>query len=252
MKRSYKRVKSSQDQQGSNNKGELMNEVKRFMRYTLPGLVSVILLILLTAVSNWSSFITNKALFTNKSFAGIIIGALLASGVLGNIYSVVYWAWFWHNSARRATDYRPCIRFVKDKVEIWPTANINKWPLSRKDAWHLVTAYWYIEKIDSNSISGADEFLNRMSDIVHGQGTSAVGIMAAFLGWMVLHYVALPMGQALITDGIIIIVWILIFMVNVILYNKSHDAFERIVNITFRDFIEKNYCESNRFCMYLF
>jgi len=73
-----------------------MDEVKRFLRFTLPGMVTVGQLLLAAYVSNRDSVLhLFSSLQSQKDVTGLALAALLSSGALGYVLASIYHSLSW-------------------------------------------------------------------------------------------------------------------------------------------------------------
>ncbi len=69
-----------------------MDDVKRFLRFTFPGITSVIFLLAALIISDYNALnMRDHFTYSNSNIVGIVFGLFIASGGLGYIYSQIYW-----------------------------------------------------------------------------------------------------------------------------------------------------------------
>src|SRR5271157_623884 len=156
-----------------------MNEIRRFMRYTLPGLVFSFQLLLALSFSNWDKVEKLEPL-NNKSAIGIALGVFLATGALGYILSIIYFGLYWFFGLRWleiipiTIDHRPAFRdlyrfkIIDGKGEdlsldkdLNPGTPMQRKRLSKRDAWIILTQYWYSRKKRADDIHDINDFTDR-------------------------------------------------------------------------------------------
>ena len=164
-----------------------MEEARRFLRYTLPGLVfAVELAIYLYFTLGHASFMAQVGSLPGGG-VGSGIGLFLLSGGLGYVFSLVHFALYW--TLYRwwvARDYRPLLRALARRG--WLAA--RRWDdgtefdlddLSLEGGWRAHVAICLERKLCSKRMEGARGGFDRLGDFANGCGASFVGSAAAIV-----------------------------------------------------------------------
>lgn len=210
-------------------KGENMNDARRFMRFVLPGLASVIMLLIALFISDGSKM---SFFFDSKSsnYVGVIFGLFLASGALGYIFSNIYWAIFWIGPKKFfVNDNSFFLEKYKDKLKIVDKPN----ELTKHEVWIIVTQFWYAQIKKSDEIKGINPFIDRIIDIGHGLGSTLVGSFISLITWISLHFfvIANP-SKCSCGNFMIIFVWLILIISISFDYNRIRKAHQSLVNST--------------------
>ena len=200
------------------NRGTVLEEARRFLRYIFPGFAFAIeLWLLLTLSCNRLSLfcVLNRLQYqlpygVDVSSLGVAVSSVLILGGLGYLFSIVHhvllWSvyayltkWFrrWSKSWEKLSklqltpDYRELFR-AKDSEISGLDSTRGPWANGLKvgeevglaDAWRKVTAYWY-GNLDCPKLKEATRRTQDLTDISHGAGTTLVGAVAAIFIWVV-------------------------------------------------------------------
>lgn len=223
-----------------------MEEFRRFMRYTLPGIVCILLLLSSLLISD---FKTLKSCFINlgdpKLNIGIIIGAFFASGGLGYLFSIIYFSIIWSKLLRKmlANDHRKILFDLRNKIEIIDVTEKPIYPesLTQRDAWAIMTQFWIANLEENIVIKGATPFINRTSDIMHSLGAIIIGTAIMLILWIYLHFIAL--SESLYNFGfndiIAIFFWLVMLFIFFVDFQSTRKSLQSIINITFTDVIQQ-------------
>jgi len=160
-----------------------MNDVRRFMRYILPGLAYAIELLI--------ALIFSKDIDINQlkdfDYIGVVFGVFLASGAMGYIFSIIYFGTLW--KYKYAPDYRPVFISLKNKTQIINQDEkiISVENLTKDDAKSLISLYWYHNIVESERIKGINPYVDRLLDITHGLGAFLIGTFFSIIPWIIIH-----------------------------------------------------------------
>lgn len=164
-----------------------MDELKRVVRYTLPGVACITKLFIALLITDYwqvEEFLKNTAAVNSL---GIILGIVLASGGLGYILSNIYWGLYWLPGLNQliAINHTKLFYHLKDIIEIEGDSqlqnDLNNNRLSRKDAWTLGTIF-----LEERNFKLSD-ILKRVVDITHSLGAFIIGNFLALFAWIELH-----------------------------------------------------------------
>lgn len=223
-----------------------MEEFRRFMRYTLPGIVCILLLLSSLLISD---FKTLKSCFINlgdpKLNIGIIIGAFFASGGLGYLFSIIYFPIIWSSLLRRkfANDHRQILFDLRNKIEIMDVTEkpIHPESLTQREAWAIMTQFWNANSEENNVIKGVTPFINRTVDIMHSIGAIIIGTTIMLNLWIYLHFFALSESSYNFSfnDIIAIFFWLVMLFIFFVDFQLTRKSLQSITNITFTDVIQQ-------------
>ncbi len=213
-----------------------MDEVKRFVRYVIPGIVFIILVFLFFYLSDTTMVINLLKSEAMKNTIGLVLAVFLGSGGLGfilaNIYHTIYWT-----LNRLAINHLPLFRetppgFRSIDIEGNPISN-----LTRREAWTIITQYCHseIKKDSGKDIEGMCLITDRLVDITHGLGAALVATFLSFPTWYLLRSLKSTQNICDIpgrTLSTIIIIWIVLMIVLIIGHYRTNRALEEIANST--------------------
>jgi len=223
-----------------------MDEVRRFLRFTLPGLACVITLLIAFSFSDPSAIgQLLKSAWADKTL-GVVIGVFLASGGLGyilaNIYFSIYWSWPF--SRVIAINHRSLLTSLNDNLEIVDISGkkLNLQRISKRDAWTIVTQYWFSQIEGSNNIKGINSTTDRLVDFTHSLGATFIGILLSFAAWTYVHFFTLNPTEfnILSKDSFVVTMWIIYLLLICLAYLRTLKALESIVNSTVAEKIRKD------------
>lgn len=187
-----------------------MDEVRRFFRYSLPGIVCVLELILVL-------FISNRCLVENaiKSLQGIeslvvVFGLLLGTGGLGYIFAQIYWALyqtpffeFLHPNGKRALEkVHPEYLLIKKLAIEHSNPKYVEKRLCIKDltiyeTWVIGASFLLSRREINKSVQGILPLAERLVDVTHNLGATFIGTVLATITWLVLYLHALQVDPVL-------------------------------------------------------
>jgi hypothetical protein len=177
-----------------------MPEARRFLRYVVPRLLSVLEVLVLGLLA-WPDRAPGRLLGMMKDLdAGGAVTAFLLSGALGYTLSAVHHTFSWLPWIKDiyAGDYRPFFRealaenLIRTDVRA-PAHTAIPRGLSIDAASQAMAALWNESRECSQLIKGASARVDSLTDLMHGAGAAAVG---AVLAYMVFAYVACTRGGA--------------------------------------------------------
>lgn len=165
-----------------------MQEATSFLRYVLPGLISIVEFLGYILISGDPS--PGRIGEWTKD-TGLVAGAFLASAALGALWGVIYY---------QVVD---CIDRLKINYSLpFEEAQSRKWvklecyrqgrelqgtKLTEKGAWRVGGSYFSTRAEVSKSIKGADRRMNRFADLVHGLGATWVGSFMALVFFLIVN-----------------------------------------------------------------
>lgn len=224
-----------------------MDEARRFLRYILPGLVFSVVLLIALLISDNDAIICFLKKISDKGIIGIG-GVFLASGALGYIFSVIYWALFWSRPFSNwiAVDHTVLLnRLVeRGRVEVVDISG-NQVPLDKRTAWVIFSQHWWTSRIKNKSDKDIFIPIDRLADITHAIGTAIISILFSFIVWAIIHYGYLRSRFSICDVGV------LAFLVQIFLiiafyknYWDTHRSLQSVLNSAFANMVETQFEEN--------
>jgi hypothetical protein len=170
-----------------------MDEVRRFLRFSIPGIVAIIELLISLAIADNSSFAELIKSIDNYNSFGLILGLLLGSGGLGYIFANIYLSLIWLPWLRNvfAIDHLRLFRDLEGKLNILDSHRkaISPEELSQRDAWTITSRYWYsqLKGKENYEIKGINVLTDRLTDHAHALGATIIGAILAGLTWYYIY-----------------------------------------------------------------
>lgn len=171
-----------------------MDDTRRFLRYITPGLLFGFELPLFLGVlfPRWTR--DQLASLTDEAGLGLVLTALLATGGLGFLFSVLHHAWHWRGDG--VVNHRTLVvRLVANNViqihdprhheRTFKEEEVRR-DLDRQTAWIIVSSLWFPRLGSDKLISGAEAKTSALTDLMHALGTARVATIAAILAAMVI------------------------------------------------------------------
>jgi len=228
-----------------------MEDVQRFLRYTIPGLV------LLIQVSIYLLFSLHKQFldFVKDLQTGPAIFSFIASGGIGYFLSTLYHWLYWkrllrknvinHTSLFRDAVDRGWMKFSNSANGEDITEEIRK-NLTQKRAWRFSSVVWLEKLGTSKTFEGANDRIDRLIHIMHSLGITLIGSVIAFPVWLFIHYKLSENNfpnseQCLRTIPVII----LIFLIHLDHFRKVVKDFEVIINTVTSDALQDECIRNN-------
>ena len=219
-----------------------MDEVRRFIRYSLPGLACALQLLILLGISK-CYFGKPDISLNDINLAGAAFVAFFISGALGYILSIIYFALYWKWPLKKwiAIDHRCLFEKSSDRNYI-KLIRLNKdeqnTTLDKREAWVIVARFWNtIIKADGD-FKEINSFNDRLVDITHSIGSAIIGFILTFIFWIVIIYKNVRDISTCFICVVLVIFLYLIFLF-CRAYWQSHKALQSISNSTIIDYISK-------------
>ena len=200
-----------------------MDEVRRFLRFTLPGMAILGQLLLAIGITDTEAI---------KDFANAFGGqidlikaaaaAFISSGAIGFVFSSIYNTSYWILPFFGRVPLSFLRRLVSDKKLMIKDFNGNEITecgiTSRRDAWTILTYYWYknIDKTDDSKQSlGLSIITDRLTDFRHAPGTMFIGTLFGAIIWLLfLKYSHRSGCEAwTCTDCILVACWLFLLFI---------------------------------------
>jgi len=192
----------------------MIDDVRRFLRYILPGASAVIELGVLVSLSSppWPSLDSLVKVGIAQS-----VSALIGFAALGYAFSVFHHVLLWslYTWFHWTSDYRPLLRHAEFKKwlsldfvgAMYHNRNYLSDDLTVPGAWRIVTALWHERVNSSEPLKSANPRSDSFADIVHGTGAAFVGSMMSVAAWIVvvrqspqieLHHIAVAAAAVIL------------------------------------------------------
>ena len=172
-----------------------MDEIRRFLRYTLPGLATVLI--------GYISLYCSGAISTvwlNDHLLAKFIGIFVASGALGYLLANLYFSVRWSRPLNRwlLINHKSAIERLGDVLEVrgplgspWNLANLTLF-----DAWAILTHYCISRSKTEEYMGAIVEHTKTMVDVTHGLGALCTGVSLVTLSVLVLGFLGLCSPEA--------------------------------------------------------
>jgi len=209
-----------------------MEEVRRFLRFTLPGLVCIIELIIALSITNPSKISS----IYNKSHAAYL-GVFLASGGFGFLLSIIYFGIYRVFYEFMGADHRKLFRSLKRekngkfRINDLDGEELSPHTLSKRDSWALVCKLWYSKIEENKEFKGLNNLSDRIIDISHGLGATFVGTLLSYLAWYYIQYTSnIPFYTFI--NLVVSACYFLIILIIIVDYFMLVKDFQDIINST--------------------
>lgn len=217
-----------------------MDEARRFLRYITPGFTFIIQVCLFLYISNRQGFFDIVENLIKLGNVGLLIAALIASGGLGYIFSVIHHFICWRFYARFLPkcfiDHRELLQNAEtskllelrsQKGDVVQAKN-----LSVDGAWRVITALWHERKDASGRLRGADHRTTSLCDVMHGSGTAVVACIGAILFWLLIHRTEFSIWPSEVWSWVTAILLLIIHFFN---YRMMVKHSQGVIDIVFSD-----------------
>lgn len=149
-----------------------MDEARRFLRYVLPGLVIIPQIFLILYLNNDLQYIDK---FVN---IGTAIVAFLASGIIGFIFSNLYYIVYWELYLRCKRCSKLNYLELLDNNKALFKDHLKNIPTTQRGAWPILNVYFNLNHGDK--LEYFERKTDSISNILAGIGTSFVVLICAF------------------------------------------------------------------------
>jgi hypothetical protein len=225
-----------------------MDEIRRFLRYTLPGLAVTLIgfgaLRLLESIPD--SWMGGDGLLAK--FAGIFV----ASGALGYLLANLYFAIRWVPPFDRylVIDHKRVITALGEVLDIRGPSD-KAWNLNRLtlfDAWSILNNYCVSQPETNCRMRNIVAHTKMMVDVTHGLGALCTGVTLVTLVGLVLKCLELippASPQSLMDIHTLLVLLMLLSCILWVAFRKSLRALESISNAAFVTSIRAEYKKIN-------
>ena len=223
-----------------------MNEIRRFLRYTLPGLA--VALIALGAL--WQIDLFPPGLSGKNNLLAKFVGLFIASGALGYLLANIYFIIRWFPPLQKllVINHKRILKALETKIEILGPSG-QSWKeinnLRRFDAWSILTHYCVSQSKKDESMAAIVNHTESMVDVTHGLGALSTGV-TIILGGILFQVFILSEKSVKSQDWFTLGVMLALFIIFWWTFIRSLKALESISNTAFFTSIMEKYHEMNK------
>lgn len=222
-----------------------MDEVRRFLRFTLPGLAAMIQFVIALSITDACIVFKILSVKDQTQSLGLALAIFIGSGGLGylfaTIYFFLYWSWPFDCVAIDHLSFLKNLR--REVVDILDSSgNPYKNDLSEREAWIIITQYWHSKIEGCPKLKGLNSTTDRLTDVTHGLGATIIGSVSALISWLLIH-VAIVQHSPLLDPraDCISVVWVILIWLLGIAWRRSNIALQSVVNSALTDIIRGEY-----------
>ena len=206
----------------------------KFLRYTIPGLVALIIFYLLASLTGSEN--TEKIKDFEVSL-GFIAGLIFVTGGLGSIFNIIYWAIF--HFVYYPLDHTKLLKSLQSKLRIVDTNGNIIESFTKREAWSIFNTYWYSKTNLRTKFEAINPRVDRLSDVTHGLGTTLIGIILTFIFWC---FIYLDFSSDWILPSSI---GLLLIILNFSNYLFSLKIYQNLLNTTFATILNEDLYKIN-------
>lgn len=230
-----------------------MIEVKRFMRYTIPGLSSVFVFLISCFFSPDIKKILCK-IDVSENIIGVVFAGFLASGALGYILSNIFFSISWFPGLQKifSLDHKPFLQGIENKIklfklEIGEEKEVEIEKIKQRDAWTIITREWFIRK-DNPKVKSFENKNESLTDILHSIGTTLVGLIMSLVIWFFLFFVHIEKWnkECILSFILIILVFILLIIVFFFNFWRTKEASQALINSVMYEVFTDEYIKNRK------
>ncbi len=201
----------------------------KFLRYTIPGLVTLIIFFLLASLTDIEN---TEKIIDFKISIGYIAGVIVVAGGLGAIFNIIYWAIF--HLVYYPLDHTKLISSLSDKLKIIDANGKVKSNISKREAWSIFNTYWYSKTNLRNRFEAINPRVDRLSDVTHGLGTILIGLIVVYVFWCVFY---INSESSWIGPALLGFAFIILTFLN---YIFSRNIYQNVLNTTFASVLNED------------
>lgn len=201
----------------------------KFLRYTIPGLVALLVFYFLISLTKSVDILNIKG---TEISLGYIAGLVFVTGGLGAIFNSIYWAvchFFYY-----PLNHTKLIISLKDKLKVTDKEGNLVKDTTKREAWSIFNTYWYSKTNLRTKFEAINPRVDRLSDVTHGLGTTFVGIVSAFTIWIILF---LKFESSFILP---FAVGLMLIILNFSNYVYSLKMYQTLLNTTFASVLNED------------
>lgn len=236
-----------------------MDEVRRFMRYVLPGLVCILELVIADSLTGMKLF--GDIWELSKESASVAVGGFLASGALGYIFSNIYFAL--RSPLGMKNDHKNLLEEIIEeydcKIVIRKETKllINKCnsgkigSLSPRVRWELFNLALHSFHDKSDAMKKFEQEMDRLLDTLHSLGASLFGSVILGLVWLSLQIswywdkqfyepFNFILREYLMPQIFVLLCWLLIFLLFGYNFRRMRITIKRFYDSYFMKIFESN------------
>jgi hypothetical protein len=224
-----------------------MDELRRFIRYTFPGMATMLAAFILFWLSGTVNDCTIMKYCKADAMGGLIVGAFIISSALGFILAQLYWGIYWAPILKNifAKKHQQAIKdlVVSKKIKLVQIngKDFNIENLSIEKAWNSITGFfeqYYYEKMSKEvKVAGT------LMDAAHGVGATILGFFLVFLVWEIYD----KKISLLVSHCCIISCFAIIIVIMIIAYLRAHKAHKSVTEIIFCYLIDNIQKENKKY-----
>ncbi|MBK7095077.1 MAG: hypothetical protein IPH57_08540 [Saprospiraceae bacterium] len=157
-----------------------MEESKRFLRYVIPGLIFIFQIGLVLEFTD-VKIITDQE---TQDFYKIIITLFISSGLLGYLFSNLYFFVHWNIDFKKCfgIDYKQIVDKNKGffKINESDVDNKNlKTDKTQLEYWIIINVFWNLSPVEG--LEKIKQMTDKLSDMLHSLGTTILSMFLALL-----------------------------------------------------------------------
>ncbi|MCK4661559.1 MAG: hypothetical protein KAT68_01735 [Bacteroidales bacterium] len=222
-----------------------MNEIRRFLRYTLPGLT--VTLVVFGAL--WYSGDIPSGLMSSENILPKFIGIFISSGALGYFLANIYFAYRWIFKKCFAINHLSVIIELKEKITIKGPSEIE-WTLNDLtlfDAWSILSHYCISHSKEDDKMKRIVDYTEKMVDLTHGLGAMFTGIFIAMVSYLIYGFFSC-------NDSRIWIVFLILLILSVVYFYAFYRSLKSLQSMSNSAFVTSimskfNNC-NKKICIY--
>ena len=236
-----------------------MNEVQRYLRYTIPGLVFFLVPLIALMISDTSWILDTLGSAIDIGGIGLGVLILLASVALGYLLAHAYFALYWtfhlgkyfpidHLSVLETLEEKGKIEIIDADEKILHLKDLSRWrAVQKRHAWVVHNlSFWSLGKL-SKEEKRLKDWIDRLVDFTHSLGTTIIGLFLAGIAWAIVHScidTSAPWKQTRVIIPIVVLVVLIALMV--LTYCNTHKSLQATGNTTMLNIVLRKYKELNR------
>lgn len=221
-----------------------MDEIRRFLRYTLPGLAAT----LIGFGSMWLSGANTAGWMGGDNLLAKFAGIFVASGALGYLLANIYFAVRWIPFIKKllVIDHKNVITALGNILEIRGPSD-HPWKLDNLtlfDAWSILTHYCVSRPKTDDHMAAIVDHSKAMVDVTHGLGALSTGVSLAMIAVLVTGFITPEAPRIWIAFVLLLVLSSALWYA----FRRSLRALESISNTAFVTSIMAQYQIDNKTC----
>jgi len=224
-----------------------MDEAKRIIRFILPGMVFVILILATLAILNIQAVIEIFSSIGEASF-GALLTLLVFSGGLGYVFSIIFFGTLWligEKNKWHIYNFRDPIKrlIASNKLQVFKINELGEEVIfeikSKRDGLYIMNALWHGESAESQNIEAVSKkFDSYLSDIATGLGTALTGTLFSFFTSLFLFF---EYNSNFSQIFLCVLIHGIFFYLVFLSHKRTYKMYQTIANTTFATEISRKY-----------